>query len=77
MPDARGRRLWRGLSVFDSAAGGRGAAHATSSLGRYIAQMEIRHDGAVEFEPTGRAGHYTVWGRPGDLVAMVVAVESV
>lgn len=75
--DARGRRLWQGLSAFDSAAGARQAAGATPALGSYIARVEIASAAPVEVEHTGRAGHYTLWGRPAELLGMMVAVEPV
>jgi hypothetical protein len=75
--DARGRRLWQGLSAFDTASGARHAARTTPALGSYVARVEIPPGAQVEVEQTGRFGHYTLWGQPADILRMVVAVEPV
>ena len=50
---------------------------ATPALGQYIACLEVPDDANLEIEQTGRAGHYTLWGPPGALLALVVSVEPV
>src|SRR6266540_3057332 len=71
--DAAGRRLWRGLSIFDTAEGARQAARTTPGLGSFIARLEIPPGALLEIERTGRAGHHTLWGRPADVHRLVVA----
>jgi hypothetical protein len=73
------RRLWRGLSHFDSIDAARAAARHTPTLGAYIAEVEIPDDAELEIEQTGRASHYTIWGPPARLpgyVRRVVPVEE-
>lgn len=78
--DTVGRRLWRGLSHFDTLEAARAAARNTPALGHFVAEIAVPDDDSVEVERTGRAGHYTMWGSPGRLlgyVRRVVPVEGV
>ena len=75
--DAEGRRLWRGLSHFDTLAAARAAASRTPELGEFIAEIAVPDDTDVEIEQTGRAGHYTLWGLPGRLLSYVRRVVPV
>ena len=75
--DSEGRRLWRGLSHFDSLDAARAAALHTPNLGAYIAEVEIPDDADLEIEQTGRAGHYTIWGSPARLLSSVRCVVPV
>jgi hypothetical protein len=64
-----GQRLWRGLSHFDSLEAARAASLHTPALGSFIAEVTVPDDADVEIEQTGRAGHYTIWGSPGRMLA--------
>jgi hypothetical protein len=75
--DAEGRRLWRGLSHFDSLSAARAAARHTPEIGRFIAEIIVPDDAEVEIKQTGRAGHYTLWGTPGRLLSCVQRIIPV
>jgi hypothetical protein len=75
--DSEGRRLWRGLSHFDSIDAARAAARHTLALGAYIAEVEIPDGADLEIEQTGRAGHYTISGSPARLLGYVRRVAPV
>jgi hypothetical protein len=65
---------WRGVSHFDSAELASSAANASPWLGQFVAAVEIPLGAAVRVEQTYRAGHWTIWGDPADLLALVVSV---
>jgi hypothetical protein len=71
------RRLWRGLSHFDTLAAANAAARQTPALGQYIAEVVLPDDTDIQVEQTGRAGHYTLWGSPGRLLGYVRRIEPV
>jgi len=75
--DTEGRRLWRGLSHFDTLAAAQAAARRTPELGQFIAEIAVPDDTDVDIEQTGRAGHYTLWGTPGRLLSYVRRVMPV
>ena len=71
------RRLWRGLSHFDTLEAARAAARQTPALGAFIAEVVLPDDVGVEVEQTGRAGHYTIWASPGRMLGSVRRVLPV
>jgi hypothetical protein len=69
------RRLWQGVSVYDTANRARNRALKQPHLGRYIAELRIAWGSGIHAERTGhRRGHHTLWGEPAALLASVVAV---
>lgn len=67
----RGRRLAKGVSLFDSLEAARAQA-IKADLGEYTAVLALAWD---DFEiEQGRHGHYTVYADPADLLARVVQV---
>lgn len=73
----RDRDRWRGVSLFDSAELASSAARASPWLGAYVAAVAVPPETPIQFEQTYRAGHWTLWGEPAHLLALVVSVESV
>jgi len=71
------RRLWRGLSHFDSLEIARAAARQTPSIGSFIAEIVVPDDAEIEIEQTGRPGHYTIWASPGRMLGYVRRVFPV
>ena len=77
-PTPEARRLWSGVSVYDTLERARKLAARRPELGLFVAAVRIPDDAAIHVERTGnRAGHHTVWGDPGRLLAWVVDVEPV
>lgn len=72
---AESRRLWSGLSVFDTEVGARAMATRFPSLGSFIAVLRIRPGATLRLErTTATQGHYTLWGDPADLLACIIDV---
>jgi hypothetical protein len=47
-------------------------------LGAFIAEIAIPDDRSIRYERTTTSdGHYTVWGRPDDLLNLVTSVQAV
>src|SRR6266511_3724066 len=67
------RRLWEGLSVYRSMlAAEASAARVGWRNGRYLAEIVVEEDGPVTVEKTLRdPAHYTVWGAPATMLALV------
>ena len=77
-PTPENRRMWAGVSVYDSTEAARTAAHEFPRLGRFIAAVLIEDDSAIRWERTGATpGHHTLWGDPAMMLATVVRVERV
>lgn len=59
------RRMWHGISVYDSLDRARSQARKNPVLGTYIAEMVVLWGQGVRAERTGhRRGHHTLWGEP-------------
>ena len=72
------RRLWQGISVYDSLERAMSQARKRPSLGAYVAELEIPWGRNIQAERTGhRRGHHTLWGEPKALLACVVRVVPV
>ncbi|MCC7369208.1 MAG: hypothetical protein IT306_12340 [Chloroflexi bacterium] len=71
------RRLWRGLSHFDTLDAARAAALNTPALGKYVVEVDIPDDADVEIEQTGRPGHFTIWASPVQLLRCLGRVVPV
>ena len=77
-PTPETRRMWSGISVYDTLNRARRLAARRPELGRFIAAVRIPDDAPVVIERTGsRAGHHTIWGDPGRLLGWVVGIEPV
>lgn len=62
----------RGISIYDDLEYAlRRALRNRSGLGRFVARLIVPADGSVEFAKTFGRHHYTVYGDPGDLIALV------
>ena len=69
------RAVWDGLSVYSTETQARRKRRASPILGPHIAVLRVPTDGSVRIERTlGGDGHHTIWGEPGRLLALVVAV---
>jgi len=74
-PDPEVLRLWSGISAYETMEQARAKAERSPWLGAHIAELRVPADGPIRYERTTRsAGHYTLWGEPGDLLACVVSV---
>ena len=78
-PDDPGlRRVFDGISVFDTEERARRRARATLALGRFIAAVEIATGDPIRAERTlRRSGHHTLWGDPVALLERVASVVPV
>ena len=77
-PTPESRRLWSGISVYDTLDRARRLAARRPELGRFVAMVRIPDDASIRFERTGsRAGHHTMWGDPGRLLGSIVSIEPV
>ena len=72
------RRVWDGVSVYDSEQRARRVARQYPMLGGYIAMLDVPVPSAIRSERTGsRPGHWTLWGDPDELQRLVLSVSSV
>ena len=72
------RRLWHGISVYDTLDRAIRRARKQPHLGEYIAELQIPWGRSIRAERTGhRRGHHTLWGEPGALLACVNRVVPV
>ena len=76
-PEVGRPELHTGLSMYDSEVAARATAGRFPFLGAYLATVRISADDPVRVEQTLGEGHYTVWGAPDVLLALVVAVVPV
>lgn len=75
---AQARRLWTGISVFDSEAGAREMARRFPGLGAFVAALRIPVDALIGIErTTATPGHFTLWGEPDDILNCVADVVPV
>lgn len=76
--DSHLRRLWQGVSVYDTEARARARAIKQPSLGAFVAELAVPWGGGLWAERTGhRRGHHTLWGAPDELLACVQRVVPV
>ena len=70
--------MWSGVSTYDSKEAARAWAVQRPRLGRFIATLQIEDGAAIRIEKTGNdPHHYDLWGDPAEMLARVVAVETV
>ena len=65
--------LWDGISVQSTLNQARRKRRISPMLGQYVAVLRVPTDGSVRFQRTRGEGHFTLWGEPADLLAMVVS----
>lgn len=76
-PDPEVLRLWDGISVFDSATGARRQARQAPWRGQgFIATLLVPLED-FRLEKTRGEGHFTLWGKPHDILACVKGVEPI
>lgn len=76
--DRKATVLHMAVSMFeDGGALARFASRAPERLGTYVARVELRPGQGVCIADTGNHGHWSVWGRPDVLAAMVTTAISV
>ena len=72
------RRLWSGISVYDTEDRARQTALDYPRLGTFIAEIDIPDEGSIHVERTTNSlGHYTLWGEAATIMARVVAVRPI
>jgi hypothetical protein len=72
------RRLWTGLSAFDTESRARRMGRRYPWLGSYIAELLIPADAGIRWErTTATRGHFTIWGSAADVLACVVRVVPI
>jgi hypothetical protein len=72
------RRLWSGVSVYDTPDRARQTALDYPRLGTHIATLDIPEEGSILAERTTNSlGHYTLWGDPTTMLACVIAIRPV
>jgi hypothetical protein len=77
-PTPERRRLWRGLSCYDSEERARKKATQVPLLGNFIATLEIPSNISVQSEQTtSSTGHHTIWGDPDFIASCVTKVVPV
>ncbi|MGD9892794.1 MAG: hypothetical protein AB7R89_23050 [Dehalococcoidia bacterium] len=76
--DPFGVLLYLGVSVYDRDDLARKMAQQIPLTGSFIAQLEFSTDGPIRgAKTTKRKGHYTLWGRPSDILDTVQWVSPV
>lgn len=65
------------LSMFDTLEQTEQLARALPRIGGYIAAFELVDERGVCVARTGRAGHWSVWGRPDQLLACLDEIVEV
>ena len=65
--------IWDGISVWETIDQAREtAAGSRYRLGSYVAVLDVPETGPVRWQRTTKSeGHYTLWGQPADLLALV------
>jgi hypothetical protein len=64
--------LWDGISVQNTLAQARRKVRVSPRLGSYVAILRVSTDGPVRFRRSLGPGHFTLWGEPEVLLALVV-----
>jgi hypothetical protein len=76
--DPEERRLWDGISAFDTEDRARRKPLNFPFLGSDIWTLDIAEDGLIHYERTTRSrGHFTLWGDPDLILSPVVATMAV
>jgi hypothetical protein len=73
---ARARRLWSGLSVYQTEEQARAQIRRSPMLGNYIAELHVPTDGSIRLElDNGPHGHSTIWAGVAALRPLIVSVS--
>jgi hypothetical protein len=72
--EGRSAALHMGLSMYELASQAEQTARLFPKIGRYIARLELGGGCGFNLAPTAQAGHWTVWGRPDQLLAAVADI---
>ena len=71
-------RLWDGLSMYSSVDVAVRTALRAPYLGRFVATLDLDHAVSARWEQTTpNPWHYTVWGKPEELLKCVVSVNPI
>lgn len=68
--------LWSGLSTFDNVTVAAEMARRWG-LGNYLVGLALDPVGPIRWAKTRGESHYTLWGRPADMLARVVEIRRV
>lgn len=66
-----------GISMYELHTQAEQTARLFPVIGRYIAEMRLSGGTGFNLAPTAQVGHWTVWGRPNQLVAAVADIYPV
>jgi hypothetical protein len=71
------RRLFAGVSVYNSLEAATRTANEYPKIGRFVAVLAIPEEGEIHWEQTtAEPSHYTLWGDPASLLAAVISVVA-
>ena len=74
-PEDRAAAVHMAISMFDRAEVAASLAERVPKLGGHVATMDLRPGFGVCVAKTGGPAHWSVWGRPPQLLACVTDVE--
>ncbi len=74
-PENRAAAIHMALSMFDQRSVAAQLAARVPKLGGHIAEMALKPDLGICVAPTGGPAHWSVWGRPAQLILCVADVE--
>ena len=70
----RSAAIQMGLSMYEQSTQAEGTARLYPAIGQYVARLLVAAGQGFNLASTGQVGHWTVWGRPDQLVDAVVDV---
>ena len=74
-PDDVKRRLWDGISVYETEDHARRTAARFPRIGNYMARLHVQSMRGIRWErTTDSPGHYTLWGDPDQIANCVELV---
>ena len=77
-PERDDPELWEGLSVYNNEEAARIQAKRIPSLGSYLARLAIPTDSPISYKQTlTNPAHYTIWGDPEELLAIIEEIIDV
>ncbi len=66
-----------GLSVFSTRAAARAMALKWSTIGMFVAELDLKPGNGFCIADTGQRGHWTLWGRPLQLLSSIADILRV
>ncbi len=66
-----------GLSVFSTHAAARAMALKWPAIGTFVAELSLEPENGFCLADTGQQGHWTLWGRPLQLLASIADILHV